>query len=152
MHLGDVTGSKTEAGEPLAPLGDGGANALRLRVLAVRRHQLQRDVVEREQRAVGAVAAVSPRRLPRKQRLIGCRSGFDIVHKHDDMVEPGDHGNSPRVFLAARTFSTPIAIAAVRCGILSALARASIWPKARSRIWYSRRVTSSSSQNNCCKS
>ena len=42
------------------------------------------------------------------------------------MIEPGDHGNSPRVFLAARTFSTPIAIAAVRCGILSAFARASI--------------------------
>ena len=34
------------------------------------------------------------------------------------MVEPSDHGNSPRVVLAARTFSTPIAIAAVRCGNL----------------------------------
>ena len=43
------------------------------------------------------------------------------------MVEPGDHGNSPRVFLAARTFSTPIAIAAVRCGTLSRSARATIW-------------------------
>ena len=46
--------------------------------------------------------------------------------QNDDVVEAGDHGNSPRVFLAARTFSTPIAIAAVRCGILSALARATI--------------------------
>ena len=44
------------------------------------------------------------------------------------------YGNSPRVVFAARTFSTPIAIAAVRCGILSALARAAIWSKARSRI------------------
>ena len=36
------------------------------------------------------------------------------VGEDDDVIEAGNHGKSPRVFLAARTFSTPIAIAAVR--------------------------------------
>ena len=134
MHFGDVGGAKADAGEPLALFGKHGANPVRGRAVAVGRHQLQRHVVEREQHALGAVAAASPRRRARKQRLIGGGAGLDIADQNDDVIEPGDHGNSPRVFLAARTFSTPIAIAAVRCGILSALARATIWSKARSRM------------------
>ena len=94
--------------------------------LAARRHQFQRHVVEREQHALGAVAAVLPGRRPREQRLVGGGSRRDVAGQNDDVIEAGDHGNSPRVFLAARTFSTPIAIAAVRCGILSALARVTI--------------------------
>ena len=91
--------------------------------LAARRHQFQRRVVEREQDAVGALAAVLPGRRTGKQGLVGGGGRVDVAGENDDVVEAGDHGNSPRVFLAARTFSTPIAIAAVRCGILSALAR-----------------------------
>ena len=45
------------------------------------------------------------------------------------------HGNSPRVFFALRTFSTPIAIAAVRCETLSCSTRFITWPKARSSTW-----------------
>ena len=62
MHLGDVAGAKADAGEPLAPDLDHVADAIGGHANAVRRHQLQRHVVEREQHAVGAVAAVSPRR------------------------------------------------------------------------------------------
>src|SRR5262249_11331742 len=120
--------------------------------VAARRHQLQRHVVEREQHAVGTIAGAPPGWCTSKQRFIGGCTRLDVFEQDDDVVEPGDHGKSPRVAFAARTFSTPIAMAAVRCGILSALARASIWSKARSRIWYSRRVTSSSSQNSCCRS
>ena len=84
------------------------------RCAAGRRHQLERHVVEREQYAVGAVAGVPPRRRAREQRLIGQFARRDIANQNDDMIEPGDHGKSPRVFFAARTFSTPIAMAAVR--------------------------------------
>jgi hypothetical protein len=134
MHFFDVAGAKTEARQSLALRGDDAADPVRGRALAARRHQLQRHVVEREQHAVGAVAAVAPRQCAREQGLVGSRSGFDIADENDDVIEPGDHGNSPRVFFAARTFSTPIAIAAVRWEIPSALARATIWSKARSRM------------------
>src|SRR6185312_642793 len=98
-----------------------------------RRHQFDGDVVEREQHTVGARAAVSPGWRAAQQRLIVGGGHVDILDEDDDMIESGDHGKSPRVFLAARTFSTPMAIAAVRCGTLSALARATICSKARSR-------------------
>src|SRR5258706_1768635 len=151
MHFRNVTGSKTDARQPLALLRNNRTNPIRGRAVAVGRHQLQRHVVEREQYAVGAVAGVPPRRRARKQRLIGQFGRRDIADQNDDVIEPGDHGKSPRVFFAARTFSTPIAIAAVRLEILSAFARITIWSKARSRIWYSRRTNSSSSPNSCCK-
>ena len=52
----------------------------------------------------------------------------------DEKYFRGCHGKSPRIVFAARTFSTPIAIAAVRCGILSTFDRITIWSKARSRM------------------
>src|ERR1700686_4937560 len=110
------------------------ADALRRRRMAGRRHQLERHVVEGEQHGLGAIALASPGRRAAEQQFISVGAGLDIGKQHDEVVEAGDHGNSPRVFLAARTFSTPIAIAAVRCGTLSTLARVSIWSKARSRM------------------
>jgi len=71
---------------------------------------------------------------PDANAFVGGCALVDFGDENDEMIEPGDHGNSPRVFLAARTFSTPIAIAAVRCEILSVRARVSICSKARSRI------------------
>src|SRR5215204_3032596 len=152
MRPGDVAGPEADACHALALCGQQGTNAIRIGVLAARRHQFQRRIVEREQNAVGALAAVLPGRRARKQGLVSGGGGIDVAGENDDVVEAGDHGNRPRVFLAARTFSTPIAIAAVRCGMLSALARVTMVSKARSRMAYSRRVTSSSSKNNCCKS
>ena len=134
MHFRDVVGAKAEARQPLALFGDGRANPLRGSPLAARRHQFQRHIVEREQHPRGAAAAVSPRRRARQQRLAGGGTGLDIANENDDVIEPGDHGNSPRVVLAARTFSTPIAIAAVRWEMLSAFERITIWSKARSRM------------------
>src|SRR5204863_2901864 len=148
----DVIRAEAEARQSLALFGQHGADTARRLAVAAGRHQLDRHVVEREQHAVGAIAAVLPGRRTAEQRLIGGGALLDVAGENDDVVEARDHGKSPRVFLAARTFSTPIAIAAVRCAMLSAFARCSIWSKARSRIWYSRRVTSSSSQNNCCRS
>src|SRR3569833_2421846 len=152
MHLADVRGRKADAGEPLAPRREDLANAIGAPTGAARRHQFERHVVEREQHAIGTVAGLSPGGLSRQQRLVGGHARVHVVQQDDDMVEPRDHGNSPLVFLAARTFSTPIAIAAVRCETFSLLTRFSMVSKARSRIWYSRRITSSSSQNNCCRS
>ena len=123
MHLADVAGSEADACEALALCGQNAANPVRIGALAAWRHQFQRRVVEREQDAIGALAAVLPGRRARKQGLVSGRGRVDIAGENDDVIEAGDHGNRPRVFLAARTFSTPIAIAAVRCGILSALAR-----------------------------
>src|SRR5262249_35636937 len=143
---------KTKARQALALFCQYRANALGALRFAFGRHQLQRDVVEREQRTGYTVAPVAPGWCAAEQYLVGGRARFDILGDNDDMVESGDHGNRPRVFLAARTFSTPIAMAAVRWGTLSVLARSNIWSKARSSSWYSLRVTSSSSQNNCCKS
>ena len=58
---------------------------------------------------------------------------------HVERVEadlPGHaHGNSPRTVLALRTFSTPIAIAAVRCDTPSRSTRRITWVKARSSTW-----------------
>jgi hypothetical protein len=121
--LGDVAGSKADARQPLALRGKHRTNTIRIRALAVRRHQFQRGVIEREQDAIGTMVAVLPGRRARKQRLVGRGRRMNVAGKNDDVIEADDHGNRPRVFLAARTFSTPIAIAAVRCGILSALAR-----------------------------
>ncbi len=77
------------------------ARTLRMRSalapVAGRRHQFQRHVVEREQHAVGAVAAVLPGRRPRKQRLVRRLARRDIAGENDDMIETGNHGNSPRV-------------------------------------------------------
>ena len=126
MHFGDIAGAKAKARQPLALLGEHAANPVGGRALAVGRHQLQRHVVEREQHSVGAVAGASPRRRAREQRLIGAAASPDVADQNDDVIEPGDHGNSPRVVLAARTFSTPIAIAAVRWEILSVFARITI--------------------------
>jgi hypothetical protein len=114
MHFRNVTGPKTEARQPLALLRKDCANPVRSRAVAVGRHQLQCHVVECKQHAIGAVAGVPPRRRARKQGLISRFAGRDIADQNDDVIEPGDHGKSPRVFFAARTFSTPIAIAAVR--------------------------------------
>ena len=134
MHPADINGAKAQAGEPLALLRDNAANPIGGGAVAGGRQQLQRHVVEREQHAIGAVAAAAPRRRAREQRLVGRRGGGEVADQNDDVIEPADHGNSPRVFLAARTFSTPIAMAAVRCEMLSALERATIVSKARSRI------------------
>ena len=134
MHLCDVAGSKADARQPLALLRNYGTNPLRGCTVAAGRHQLKRHVIQCEQDAVGAIAGVSPRRRPREQRLVGRQTRLDIAHQHDDMIDPADHGNSPRVVFAARTFSTPIAIAAVRWEILSAFERATIRSKARSRM------------------
>jgi hypothetical protein len=41
-----------------------------------------------------------------------------------------NHGNNPRMFMALRPFSTPIAMAAIRCEILSVLERAIVRSKA----------------------
>src|SRR6202046_5402249 len=152
MHPGDLGRSKTDACEPVALFGEHATDSVRGRAIAARRHQLQRHVVEREQHALDPIVAALPRRRACEERLVGGGAGLDIADQHDDVIEPGDHGNSPRVFFAARTFSTPIAIAAVRWEMRSVLARATIWSKARSRMWYSRRITSSSSQNSCCRS
>src|SRR4051794_24687832 len=152
MHFGNVAGPEADACEPLALGRKHRTDSIRVGALAVRCHQFQRRVVEREKDAIGAIAAVLPGRRACKQGLVSGGGRVDIAGENDDMVQAGDHGNRPRVFLAARTFSTPIAIAAVRCGILSALARCTMVSKARSRMAYSRRVTSSSSQNNCCRS
>src|ERR1700723_3676099 len=134
MHPGDVAGSKAEACEPLALLGEHATDSIRGRAIATGRHQLQRDVVEREQHALDAVVAALPRWRAREQGLIGGGARLDIADQNDDVIEPSDHGNSPRTVFAARTFSTPIAIAAVRCGIPSVFERATIASKARSRM------------------
>src|SRR5436309_9789457 len=154
MHPRDIGGRKANAGEPLALLVEYGTNAVGDCTIAVRRYQLQRHVIEREQHRCRAVANTAPRGCAREQSLMCSDAGLEIVDQNDNVIEPGNetHGNSPRVVLAARTFSTPIAIAAVRCGMPSVFARDTIASKARSRIWYSRRITSSSSQNNCCRS
>ncbi len=70
------------------------------------RHQFQRHVVEREQHAVGAVTAVSPRRHARKQCLIGGGRGRDIADQNDDMIEPGDHDKRPRMVVARIAISS----------------------------------------------
>src|SRR5437660_8192505 len=134
MHLRDVANAEADARKSLALHFDHAANAIRGLGSARRRHQLQRHVVEREQHGLPALGRALPRWRPREQRLVGRLTCPDIVDENDDVIETRDHGNSPRVFLAARTFSTPIAMAAVRCGILPALERASIWSKARSRM------------------
>jgi hypothetical protein len=59
------------------------------------------------------------RRAPRdpragQQGLLGAGGGIYLAGENNKVIEARDYGNSPRVFLAARTFSTPIAIAAVR--------------------------------------
>src|SRR5690606_13337057 len=69
-----------------------------------------------------------------RESPFGCRGS-------DGIRRPGGYGKSPRFAFADRTFSTPSVIAAVRCEIPSLFARSTICPKARSRIWYSRRVT-----------
>src|SRR5262249_20884683 len=143
VHLRDIGGCEADAGEPLAARAYHVANAIGRNAELARCHQFQRHVIERERYALGAVAAVVPGRRAAEQRLVAGGALADVPYEDDDVVEANDHGNSPRVFLAARTLSTPMAIAAVRCGILSASARARICSKARSRIWYSRRVTSS---------
>ena len=130
----DIADAEANAGKALAPDFHDAADALSRRRVACGRHQLERHVVEGEQHGFGAVDLAAPRRRAPEQQFIGFGAGLDIPKQHNEVVQAGDHGNSPRVFLAARTFSTPIAIAAVRCGILSALDRATIWSKARSRI------------------
>ena len=134
MHPGDVGRSKADARKPVALRSQHCTDPVRGHAMAARRHQLQCHVVEREQHALDAVAAALPRRRAREQRLIGGGAGLDVVDQNDDVIQTVDHGNRPRVVFAARTFSTPIAIAAVRCGMLSTFARATIWSKARSRI------------------
>src|ERR1700760_1350681 len=134
MHFGDIGRPEADAREPLALFVDHGADTLRGLTVAFGRHQLQRRILKREQCAGGTIAGVFPGRRLRKQRLVGRDALLYISNENDDVIEPADHGKSPRVFLAARTFSTPIAIAAVRCGTLSARARASICSKARSRM------------------
>src|SRR6478736_9577972 len=134
MHLRNVGGAKTDTGQALALLGNDRADPVRSHAETLGRHQLQRHVVKCEQHAVGAIAGAPPRRCAAKQRLVGRGGSPDIVDQKDDVIEPGDHGKSPRVFLAARTFSTPIAIAAVRWGTLSAFARITTWSNARSRM------------------
>ena len=61
-------------------------------------------------------------------------------------------GNNPRNCFAANTFSTPIAIAAMRLPTRSRAARALTCWKARSRSCVRRWFTSFSSQNSCCRS
>ena len=139
MHFGDVVGTKTKARQSFALIGEHAANAIRGGAVAARGHQFQRHIVEREQHALGAVAAGLPRWRAREQCLVGRRACPDVVDEDDDVIEPNDcgtsdHGKSPRVVLAARTFSTPIAIAAVRWEMLSVLARSSIVSNARSRM------------------
>src|ERR1700691_3406601 len=134
MHPGDVGRSKAKTREPLALLGEHATESIRGRAIATGRHQLQRHVVEREQHALNAIVAALPRWRAREQRLVGGGARLDIADQNDDVIEPADHGNNPRTVFAARTFSTPIAIAAVRCGIPSAFERATIASKARSRM------------------
>ena len=50
--------------------GHDGTNPVRDGALAVRRHQLQRHIVEREHHAIGAVG-IAPRRRTREQGLTG---------------------------------------------------------------------------------
>ena len=104
------------------------ADAIGAVALAARRHQFQRHIVEREQHARRRRRRHSATTAHARTASGRRRSPASISPiRTTTWSSAGDHGNSPRVFLAARTFSTPIAIAAVRCGILSAFARATIW-------------------------
>ena len=59
-----------------------------------------------------AVPLATP--APASKVLLGADGGIYLAGENNKVIEARDYGNSPRVFLAARTFSTPIAIAAVR--------------------------------------
>ena len=76
MHFCDVIAAKTEARQPLALLGQHSADVVF--AAAIRRHQFDRHVVEREQRARRAAAGVAPGWRAAEQRLVGARAGFDV--------------------------------------------------------------------------
>ena len=92
MRPRDIAGAEAEARKPLALRDERAADALGGIVIAMRRHQFQRRVVEREQHAVGAVPAVAPGRRPREQRLVGGAGGGNVAGQDDDMIETGNHG------------------------------------------------------------
>src|ERR1700722_1200792 len=105
MLFRDVASAKANAGEPLALLRDDLANPVRGRAVAMGRHQFQRHVVECEQHAVGAVTDISPRRHARQEGLVGHHTVSDIADQNNDVIEPGNHDESPKVTAVARIFS-----------------------------------------------
>src|SRR5581483_6857315 len=82
MHLADIRCRKADAGEPLAAGLDRLADAIARRTVAVRRHQFKRDVVEREQYAIGAVAAVAPGWRAAEQGLIRGGALADVLDEN----------------------------------------------------------------------
>ena len=56
-----------------------------------------------------SLAPAAPGRRAAEQHFVGRRAGLDIVQHDDDMIEPGNHGNSPRgVVQAAYAVQTSV--------------------------------------------
>lgn len=85
-------------------------------------------------------------------RMSGADGGGGIRVPWHCAGERPSHGNNPLSIFPARTFSTPIAMAAVRFDTFWATARVRTWVKALSSRLSKRLLTSASVQNKRCRS
>src|SRR6516165_6965455 len=93
MRLEDICRAETHARKPYAGRLDDLADAVGGRAEAVRSHQFQRHIVEREHHAIGTVAAVLPGRRAAQERLIGDPALVDVLEQNNDMIETSDHAS-----------------------------------------------------------
>ena len=91
MRFGDVIDHECETDEPLALLVQRGAHAISSLTFTRRSHEFERCVVEREDRARGAIAVRAPGRCATEQRLIAGNAGFDVANQNDGVIKSSNH-------------------------------------------------------------
>jgi hypothetical protein len=99
MCLRDIIDRECQTDESLALLVERGAHAIGSFAFSRRRHELERCVVERENRAGRAIAVRAPGRCAAEQCLIAGDTGFDVANQNDGVIKSGDHdGDKARMW------------------------------------------------------